>query len=79
MTLTELRNIVADLQPKVDRVCAAAHQVDSLLAEVDGLINGQYADTFNVDALVALQSPRYVALLTELEEATDVLGTDNLT
>lgn len=80
MTLQELRTIVADLDPKIAEVYAAASEVRVIVAQVRRLINpnNPYAETINIDQLVALQTPLYLAALTRLETATDALGTDAL-
>lgn len=78
MTLQELQIIVDDIQTKVGVVNGNSRALRSFIDEVSQIINGPYSSTINVDAFVALQTPIYLELLTNLEQSTDALGTDGL-
>jgi hypothetical protein len=81
MTLQELKDTVTAVGTAKNLGLSAWGKMDSLHSVVDELIktNEAYGVTLTqtqVDALVGLFSPQYNAILTEIEDAGDALGTD---
>ena len=80
MTIEELRIILADLLPKAYDLSRAAQNFAGFIEQVNGAIspNNPFSGAINVDQFVAIQTPIYLSLLTAVETAADVLGTDPL-
>lgn len=78
MTIEELRIIVSDIRTKAHELARVSNDLRSF---IDGVYM-QIAETnplsgaINVDALVSLQTPIYMAHLQSVETASDALGTD---
>ena len=68
-----------------DNVILKANALKALLANAYGTVregspyvSAMFPNQAAVDAFVAVQTPLYIQALTELEQATDALGTDIL-
>lgn len=80
MTLEELQAIVQDVAAKSSALLDASQQLNGFFQEVlaDVHPSNPLSAAINVDAYVAIQTPIYLAKLTAVEAAADLLGSDLL-
>jgi len=80
MTRQELQVIVDDLLQKSTALSQKANELQSFMTDIKNTIadSNPFAETINIDQLVAIQTPIYLQLLTAIETAADVIGTDSL-
>lgn len=79
-TIEELRTIVAAIKPLIARVNASSSDLEVFITEIEEMISTQnvFNNSIDPNAFVAIQTPIYIQLLTDLETAADALNTDPL-
>lgn len=78
MILSELQAIVLDIKTKTITVEQSSGHLMTFVDRIDTIVNSEYGPTINVDAFVAIQTPLYVALLNDLQNAVNALTGNGL-
>lgn len=76
-TKAELQAIIDVVKPLTVTLQREAGKLVSLIIQVENLINSDFGDTVDIDALITQYLPLYNAQKAVIEQAADALGTDN--
>lgn len=81
MKYQELKDLIKIVLDASEKIKNKSFKLDAYARRMDKIVNNEFSSALfpnddAVNAFVALQSPIYANILTELETETDALGTD---
>ena len=79
-TIEQLRITVDMISEQIDTLQNRTRAVERFMKDTKRMIREEnpFASTIDVDAFIAIQTPLFISMLTEVEEAADALNTDVL-